>query len=87
MLARVSWSMALLATSEIPAAPVLGLMVLGVVTALAGHIVSDRRIVGVGIGVLFLATLLMVVFAFAAFQGDDTASDRACPPGISGTCH
>ncbi len=82
----MSWPTALLATSDIPAAPVLALMVLGVVCALAGHISRDRRVVGLGIGVLFLATLLMVVFAFAAFQGDDTAGDTACPPGISGTC-
>ena len=75
-----------LAVSDIPAAPVLGLMVLGVVMALAGHIARDRRVVGVGIGAIFLATLLMVVFAFAAFQSDDTMSNRACPPGISGTC-
>jgi hypothetical protein len=87
MLADVFTAMALLAASDIPAAPVLGLMFLGVVMAIAGHIARDRRVVGLGIGIIFLATLAMVVFAFAAFEGDDTAGPTACPPGISGTCH
>jgi hypothetical protein len=73
------------AASDIPAAPVLGAMLLGVVVALAGHIVSDRRIVAVGVGAIFLATLLMVVFAFAAFRGDET-DPRPCPDDTSAFC-
>jgi hypothetical protein len=71
-----------LAVSDIPAAPVLGLMALGVVTALVGHIMSDRVIVGVGVGVIFLATLAMVIFAFASYQGgndDPRPAPKDCP--------
>ncbi|MBI5104790.1 MAG: hypothetical protein HZB46_07375 [Solirubrobacterales bacterium] len=60
-----------LAADEIPAAPVLGLMALGVVVALVGHVVKDRRIVGMGIAVVFVATFLMVLGAFVAYQGDE----------------
>jgi hypothetical protein len=77
---------ALVAASDIPAAPVLAGMLLGVVVALAGHIVRDRRIVAVGIAALFLATAVLFVSAFAAFQGDDQAGPTACPPGVSGRC-
>lgn len=76
---------AVLAASEIPAAPVLGVMLFGVVVAIVGHSVSDRRIVAVGVGAIFLATLLMVVFAFAAFRGDET-DPRPCPEDTSSFC-
>jgi hypothetical protein len=78
---------AFVAVSDIPVAPVLAGMLLGVVVATAGHIVADRRIVALGIGAIFLATLAMVVFGFAAYSGDDTAGPTACPPGISGRCN
>jgi type IV secretory pathway TrbD component len=57
--------------ADVAAAPVLGLMAFGVVAALLGHVVRDRRIVGVGLAVLFLATALMVLGAFSAYQGDE----------------
>lgn len=63
--------MALLAASGVPAAPVLGVMAAGVVIALAGHIMSDRRIVAVGLAFLFAATFAMLIFAFVAFRGDE----------------
>jgi hypothetical protein len=57
--------------ADVPAAPVLGLMAFGVVLAIVGHTVRDRRIVGMGLAVLFAATALMVVGAFSAYQGDE----------------
>ena len=60
------------AAQDVPAAPVLGLMAFGVVVALVGHIVRDRRIVGMGIAVIFVATALMVLGAFFAYQGGET---------------
>jgi ABC-type Na+ efflux pump permease subunit len=64
-------SAVLFAADEVPAAPVLGLMALGVVVAIVGHTVRDRRIVGMGIAALFVATALMVLGAFFAYQGDE----------------
>ena len=60
------------AVSDVPAAPVLGLMAFGVVIALVGHVVRDRRIVGFGIAMLFVATALMVLGAFFAYHGGET---------------
>jgi 4-amino-4-deoxy-L-arabinose transferase-like glycosyltransferase len=57
--------------STIPAAPVLGLMALGVLVALAGHIVASRRVVALGLALLFAATLLMIVLGYAAYEGGE----------------
>ena len=57
--------------ADVPAAPVLGLMAFGVVVALVGHAVRDRRIVGLGLAALFAATALMIAGAFSAYQGDE----------------
>ena len=61
----------LAASSSVPAAPVVGLMTLGVVMAVMGHMAKNPRVVGLGIAMLFLATALMMVGAFFAFQGDE----------------
>lgn len=53
-----------------PAAPVLMLMALGVLIALAGHVVRSQRTVVLGLVTLFVATALMVLGAFVAFQAD-----------------
>jgi len=74
-----------LIVSDIPAAPVLGLMALGVVTALVGHVIGDRTIVGVGVGVLFLATLAMVVFAFVTYHGGATDPRKKAPDCVTCT--
>ena len=66
-----------LAASGIPAAPVLGLMAFGVVVAVVGHMGRNYRIVGVGLGALFLATALMVVLGYAAYN-DDATDPRDC---------
>jgi tetrahydromethanopterin S-methyltransferase subunit C len=71
------------AAQDVPAAPVLGLMAFGVVVALVGHVVRDRRVVGMGIAVIFVATALMVLGAFFAYSGDETdprpPEDRQTP--------
>ena len=56
---------------DVPAAPVLILMLLGVVVAIGGHLYGSRAVVGMGIFVVFLATAAMVVGGFVAYQGDE----------------
>ncbi len=75
----------LLVASTISAAPVLGLMAFGVVVAIFGHIGRNYRVVGVGLGALFLATALMVVLGFASYQGD-SRDPRDCDPELKGLC-
>ena len=70
--------------ADIPAAPVFGLMTFGIVVAIAGHIVKERRLVAVGITVLFLATLLMVIGGLAAYQGDDEDPRKPKSPSEAG---
>ncbi len=70
MLASVSWAL-LAAVGDLPAAPVVGLMALGVVMAVVGHAGKDRRVVIVGLGLLFLATLLLFVVGYFAFNAGD----------------
>ncbi len=60
--------MALAATADLPAAPVLILMGVGVLVAIGGHLYGSRRIVAMGICVLFLATAAMVAGGFAAYN-------------------
>lgn len=59
-----------LAASDVPAAPIVGVMTLGVVLAIVGHAAKDNRIVAVGLAVLFIATAMMVLGAFVAYQDD-----------------
>ena len=56
---------------EVPAAPVLILMALGVLLAVAGHLYGSRLVVGMGIFVLFLATAAMIAGGFLAYEQDD----------------
>ena len=60
-----------IAASEIPAAPVVGLMAMGDVVAVIGHATRDKKLQAAGIGLLFLATVLMVVLGYLAYQGDE----------------
>jgi hypothetical protein len=60
------------ASQDIPAAPVLILMAVGVIVAIAGHLYGSRTVVGMGIFILFLATAAMVLGGFLAFQGDES---------------
>jgi hypothetical protein len=70
--------------AAIPAAPVFGLMAMGIVIALAGHITRNRRAVGVGIALLFIATALMIIGGFAAYQSDEPDLRPSKPPSEPG---
>ena len=76
--------MTLLAASEIPAAPVLALMAVGVVIAMVGHASNSRNVVATGLAILFLATAGMVIGGFAAFNDDpgDPRKDDPAYPGV-----
>ena len=78
--------MALLAASDIPAAPVLALMGIGVIIAIAGHATKSKATVATGLAILFLATAGMMVGGFAAFQDNpgDPRKDDPAYPGVSG---
>ena len=39
--------------------------------AIMGHMAKNPRVVGLGIAMLFLATALMMIGAFFAFQGNE----------------
>ena len=68
----VDAALVIAASGDVPAAPVLGLMAMGVVVAIVGHVSRSPRVVAAGIAILFLATLLMILGGLAAFQGDET---------------
>lgn len=76
----------MLAAGSIPAAPVVALMTLGVLVAIAGHITKIRFAIVLGIGMIFLATLAMMLFAYAAYQNPDDNRDvrPSGTPGQSG---
>jgi hypothetical protein len=74
----------LLVATEVPAAPIVGVMTLGVVVALVGHVAKSYRVVAVGIAILFLATAAMVVGAYVSYHGAETDPRPAKPPGQSG---
>jgi hypothetical protein len=70
----------LLAASDIPAAPVLGLMAIGVLIAIVGHVVRSKATVVTGLAILFLATAGMVVGGFAAFHQDSSDPRKSDSP-------
>jgi hypothetical protein len=74
----------LLVATEVPAAPIVGVMTLGVVVALVGHVAKSYRVVAVGIAILFLATAAMVVGAYVSYHGDETDPRPAKPPSQPG---
>jgi hypothetical protein len=65
----------IIAASGISAAPVVALIVLGVLVGVGGHIAHSRKVAAMGIAILFVATALMLVGAYAAYQ-DDTGDPR-----------
>jgi hypothetical protein len=65
----------ILAVSDVSAAPVVALIVLGVLVGIGGHIAGSRRVAATGIAILFVATGLMLVGAYAAYH-DDTGDPR-----------
>jgi threonine/homoserine efflux transporter RhtA len=56
------------ALAALTAAPVYALMAFGVVLAVMGHIFRDQRIVGIGIAILFIGTLLLIIGAYQSYQ-------------------
>ena len=58
-------------TKEVPAAPVLLLMAIGVLMAIGGHLYGSYTVVGMGIFILFLATAAMIVAGFLSYQQED----------------
>lgn len=66
-----------LGASDLSATPVALLMALGVVIGIVGHLAGSRRTVVVGIAVLFVATVLLMVGGYLAFQ-DDPSDPRPC---------
>ena len=63
--------------SDFSATPVAVLIGLGVLIAVVGHLAGSRRTVVVGIVVLFVATALLMVGGYLAFQ-DDPVDPRPC---------
>ncbi len=71
----------IVAASGVPAALVLVLMAAGVIIGVAGHATRSRRTAAVGVALVFVATALMIVGAFVAFQDDPTDSRPRGTPG------
>jgi hypothetical protein len=66
-----------------PAAAVIVLMALGVLVAIAGHIMRMRPVVAVGLVVLFAATAAMIVGGAVSYHHDPTdPRPEARPYGI-----
>ena len=68
-----SWT---LGASDLSATPVALLIGLGALVMLAGHLAGSRRTVVVGLAILFIATLLLVVGGYIAYQ--DGVDPRPC---------
>ncbi len=51
----------------VSATPVVALMAFAVVLTLTGHVFRDQKIVAIGVGLLFLATALIMFGAFADY--------------------
>jgi hypothetical protein len=68
-----------LAAVNIPAAPVVALMAIGVIVAVLGHATRSRGTVATGLAILFLATAGMVVGGFAAYNGGENDPRPGCP--------
>ena len=66
----------LLAATEIPAAPVLIFMALGVLIALFGHANKSRGWVLTGLMILFVATAAMVASAYVAYNENPNEDPR-----------
>ncbi len=60
---------------------VVAIMALGVLVALAGHVARSRFVVAVGVGLIFLATAVMLVGAFLDYQGDGSDPRPRDAPG------
>lgn len=63
--------------SDLSATPVALLIGFGVFVGLVGHLAGSRRTVVVGIAILFIATALLLVGGYMAYQ-DDAVDPRPC---------
>ena len=54
--------------AAISSTPVYAMMAFGVALAVMGHIFRDQRIVGIGIAILFVATALLLIGAYQAYD-------------------
>jgi len=68
----------ILAASDLSAAPVAALIVVGVLVAIGGHIAGSRKVAATGIAILFVATALLILGAYAAYQDDSGDSRPKC---------
>ena len=68
---------AIIGASDASATPVALLISFGVLVALVGHLAGSRRTVGVGIAILFVATALLIVGGYIAYQ-DNGVDPRPC---------
>ena len=66
-----------LGASDISATPVALLIGFAVLVVLVGHLAGSRRTVGVGIAILLVATTLLIVGGYMAYQ-DDPGDPRPC---------
>ena len=76
--------LALLAATDIPAAPVIALMAFAVIVTIGGHLYGSRSTVATGIVILFLATAAMVVGGYLAFSQGDEDVRKEKPAGEPG---
>jgi hypothetical protein len=63
--------------SDLSAKPVALLIGFGVLVGIVGHLAGSRRTVVVGIAILFVATALLMVGGYLAFE-DDPGDPRPC---------
>ena len=73
--------MELLAASEIPAAPVLIVMAIGVLVAMFGHASKMKNLVVIGLLMLFMATAAMLVGGYIAYNADEADPREERDPG------
>ena len=67
----------LIGASDLSATPVALLIGFGVFVGVVGHLAGSRRTVAVGIAILFIATALLLVGGYLAYQ-DDPGDPRPC---------
>ncbi len=63
--------------SDLSATPVALLIAFGVLVGIVGHVAGSRRTVVVGIAILFIATALLMVGGYIAYN-DDPGDPRPC---------
>ena len=67
----------ILGASDLSATPVALLIGAGAIVALVGHLAGSRRTVVAGLAILFVATALLLVAGYLAFD-DGVTDPRPC---------